>query len=480
MAASDVTQRRRIAAATRGPRPLLLTYDDYIESIVGRSEGLCCINEPVVISQTVRIGLTSILEHIAANNKGPTNGSRLLYIWFYGIQSAYLWPEGQRSLSLNHVEQCTWMLRAAIYITQHVGVSAPALEGYLHSNDDWPRIQEKGNWTAWLLTWETWYTQRTNDGSVVANQQPTSLPNGTNSINANTVTDMSTFVEPDQWTPLKIGTTTQKYLSYGWGDITAALITPEQETTLLTEAGSRLAKPQRLDELEDLLELTVTLDDRQKVIAEFWAGGKNTYAPPGMLMYLWKEFTESANTPADQVVRSGYDLAVRLFETGRLVWYLKRQFMEARPIQSIRRYFSSEQELWAPYQPTDFVTPPFADFPSGHSAFSQSFAHVMTKWFGPAIPELPARNMTGLSMFCPALGNEQVRRFGTFIVPAGSSDIEPAVPSEPVELSWATWQEMADEAGISRQYGGIHAASAHSASQCLANKLDELIGQESP
>ena len=42
-------------------------------------------------------------------------------------------------------------------------------------------------------------------------------------------------------------------------------------------------------------------------------------------------------------------------------------------------------------------------------------------------------------------------------LPAGSSKIEPgAVPATDLTLSWATFSEAADQAGISRRYGGIH------------------------
>jgi len=42
-------------------------------------------------------------------------------------------------------------------------------------------------------------------------------------------------------------------------------------------------------------------------------------------------------------------------------------------------------------------------------------------------------------------------------IPAGSSRIEPsAVPATPVTLSWKSFCEAADQAGISREYGGIH------------------------
>jgi hypothetical protein len=40
---------------------------------------------------------------------------------------------------------------------------------------------------------------------------------------------------------------------------------------------------------------------------------------------------------------------------------------------------------------------------------------------------------------------------------AGSSRVEPAaVPSSDITLSWATFSEAANQAGVSRRYGGIH------------------------
>src|SRR5207245_10461831 len=45
----------------------------------------------------------------------------------------------------------------------------------------------------------------------------------------------------------------------------------------------------------------------------------------------------------------------------------------------------------------------------------------------------------------------------TVTVPAGSSRTEPgAVPAHDLTLSWATFSQAADQAGISRRYGGIH------------------------
>ena len=86
-----------------------------------------------------------------------------------------------------------------------------------------------------------------------------------------------------------------------------------------------------------------------------------------------------------------------------------------------------------PYQPPTVVTPPFAEYVSGHSTFSAAAAEVLASFTGS-------------------------QRFGLSVtVPAGSSMIEPgAVPARPVTLSFRTFADAADEAGRSRRYGGIH------------------------
>jgi hypothetical protein len=42
-------------------------------------------------------------------------------------------------------------------------------------------------------------------------------------------------------------------------------------------------------------------------------------------------------------------------------------------------------------------------------------------------------------------------------LPAGSLKIEPgATPAQPITLHWETFTDAANQAGISRRYGGIH------------------------
>jgi len=88
---------------------------------------------------------------------------------------------------------------------------------------------------------------------------------------------------------------------------------------------------------------------------------------------------------------------------------------------------------WFPYQPTTFPTPPFAEYSSGHSTFSAAGAQIL-------------RRFTGSDFFGASV-----------TIAAGSSKVEPgATPASDVTLHWATFSAAADQAGISRRYGGIH------------------------
>ena len=89
------------------------------------------------------------------------------------------------------------------------------------------------------------------------------------------------------------------------------------------------------------------------------------------------------------------------------------------------------------------ATPPFASYISGHSTFSASAAQVLQRFTG-------SDNLDA-----------------SFTAFPGSSTVEPGVtPAQSVTLSWPTFTEAADQAGISRRYGGIHF------------KADDLVGRQ--
>lgn len=106
---------------------------------------------------------------------------------------------------------------------------------------------------------------------------------------------------------------------------------------------------------------------------------------------------------------------------------------------------------WVPYQRATFVSPAFAAYVSGHSAFSRAAAEVLTAFTGD--PYAPG------GMF-------------THTVPADGF-IHEAGPDEALTLQWATYFDAADEAGLSRIPGGIHVR----ADDFAGREIGKTVGQ---
>ncbi len=92
---------------------------------------------------------------------------------------------------------------------------------------------------------------------------------------------------------------------------------------------------------------------------------------------------------------------------------------------------------WVPYQRPTFVSPSFAGYVSGHSAFSRAAAVIL-------------ESMTGNAYFPGGISGSAV--------PAGGL-VHESGPTGDLRLVWATYYDAADQAGISRLYGGIHIAA---------------------
>src|SRR5262249_28038347 len=90
---------------------------------------------------------------------------------------------------------------------------------------------------------------------------------------------------------------------------------------------------------------------------------------------------------------------------------------------------------WMPYQKASFVTPAFPGYISGHSTFSRSAAEVLTA-------------ITGSRFFPGGLG--------TYTAPSNAFLSFAPGPSQTVQLPWGTYYDAADQAGLSRLWGGIH------------------------
>jgi hypothetical protein len=181
--------------------------------------------------------------------------------------------------------------------------------------------------------------------------------------------------------------------------------------------------------------------DFARALAEFWADGPESETPPG-------HWNTIANAVSDQVAtddRLEWDVKLYFALNGALhdaavaAWGAKRRYESARPISMIR-WLAAKGELprrfrtWTPYQLPTFVTPAFPGYVSGHSTFSRAAAEVLTA-------------ATGSPFFPGGLYEWRVPR-GSLRVSSG--------PTRDIVLRWATYYDAADDAGISRLYGGIH------------------------
>jgi hypothetical protein len=201
-------------------------------------------------------------------------------------------------------------------------------------------------------------------------------------------------------------------------------------------------------DIDDELALTANLSDVQKAKAEYWADGPNTEFPPGHMAVFAQAFSRMRGDTSDQDVKLFFALGNALLDASIFSWTSKYQYDSMRPTTAIRERYRGKLvtswlgpgkgygkvpgEKWLPYQALNVVTPGFPEYVSGHSTFSAAGRAVINKFFG-------------TDTF-----NAKVT------IPAGSSKIEPGTPAKPVVLSWKTLDAMADEAGMSRRYGGIH------------------------
>ncbi|MBC2606791.1 FG-GAP-like repeat-containing protein [Pelagicoccus albus] len=269
----------------------------------------------------------------------------------------------------------------------------------------------------------------------------------------------------------------------------------------------------------------VKLADYGRILAEFWADGPASETPPGHWNTIHNEISDSPNFQrkymgkGEELDKLQWDIRAYLALNGGLhdaavaAWTLKAQYDYARPISMIRGLAELGQasdpslptynelglpleaglvemvtaessapgerhehlaesigkialwawagepsdshsqvggvawilaENWFPYQRGTFVTPAFAGYVSGHSTFSRTAAEIMTLLTGS--PYFPG----GLAEFHFPQGEFLEFEYG---------------PSEDVTLQWATYYDAADQAGLSRLYGGIHV------------RADDLIGR---
>jgi hypothetical protein len=162
------------------------------------------------------------------------------------------------------------------------------------------------------------------------------------------------------------------------------------------------------------------LSDEQKAIARFWSDDPMlSTTPPGHWIQIAFQIFDKEGTPIDREVDLLARLSVTMADAFIGCWSTKYEFDLIRPVTYIR---ANIDPAFTPI----LITPPFPEYPSGHSTQSAAAAEVLTQFFGDNYAfEDAAHVHDGLPP----------RKFASF-------------------------RAAAEEAGISRLYGGIHFRTA--------------------
>jgi hypothetical protein len=229
---------------------------------------------------------------------------------------------------------------------------------------------------------------------------------------------------------------------------------------------AKFGTPEYERQAEELIRLSANLTDEQKMIAEFWTASPDSDSP----VAHWVRFAEFVSArdhhSLDDDVKMFFALSNAMMDADIAAWDAKRFYDSVRPATVIPLLYRGKTiktwggpgkgtvqvdgGQWLPYQPATLPTPPSPEYVSETSAESAAAARILALWTGSD-------------------------RFGdSMTFPSGSSKIEPGLTqSKPVTLKWETFTEAADEAGMSRRYGGIHFKRADLAGRRLGRLVAE-------
>ncbi len=276
--------------------------------------------------------------------------------------------------------------------------------------------------------------------------------------------------DPDHWQPLRIIDRDefmfQNFLTPFWNHVVPFALTSAGEFRPPPPYSWVNSKRGYVNQAKELIDISANLTDREKVIAEYWSDGPGSVTPPGHWCRIAQYVARRDHLGLDAEVKLFFALANAMFDTSIATWDAKRKYDSVRPITAIHFLFAGKRirawggphrgttvmdgSEWKPFQRPATITPPFPEYVSGHSAFSAAAAEVLKRF-------------TGSDFFG-----------GSAYIKTGSSKIEPgSVPAHDQSLSWTTFTAAANQAGLSRRYGGIHFKSG----DLTGRKLGRLVGR---
>lgn len=173
-------------------------------------------------------------------------------------------------------------------------------------------------------------------------------------------------------------------------------------------------------EAKEVYDTSKSLTDEQKLIARFWSDDPMlTWTPTGHWIYLAMQLLDEDGADAARRAEVLARLGMATADAFIGCWQTKYEYNLLRPVTYIRKVIDPKWE-------TLLITPPFPEYPSGHSTQSGAAAAVMNEMFG-----------TDRAFDDAAHEDEGM-----------------------AARHFANFDAAAEEAALSRLYGGIHFRAA--------------------
>jgi hypothetical protein len=173
-----------------------------------------------------------------------------------------------------------------------------------------------------------------------------------------------------------------------------------------------------LDAME-IVSTTASDNPNYENIAEYWNDATGySGTPPGHLFMLSAQLFQNQKIPLKERIECYVKLGIALNEAFITCWKLKYEYNLLRPISFIHQHID-------PYFNSKIDSPPFPEFPSGHSFQSGAGTSVLKHLLGNDFPFTDSTNL---------YRNDIVN----------------------TPRSFANFDSLAQEISISRLYGGIH------------------------
>jgi membrane-associated phospholipid phosphatase len=140
---------------------------------------------------------------------------------------------------------------------------------------------------------------------------------------------------------------------------------------------------QFLAEMNEVYDVSQTLTDEQKRIANYWADGAGTATPPGHWSLIAVDLVDGGGWSTLRSARVFAALNTAQADAFIACWDAKYAYWSLRPITAIRRLIDPS---WVSFIPT----PPFPSYVSGHSTTSGAASTVLSAFFPAQVDRLSA------------------------------------------------------------------------------------------